>query len=311
MTDSTLIAGILCHWRRTAILLGLILGTWLVFGQTLNHDFVSYDDSGYVYQNDLVSGGLTVAGLKAAFLQPHARNWHPLTTISHMVDCQLFGLDPRGHHLVSVLLHIAASLLLFEVLTRATAAPWRAAFVAGLFAIHPLRAESVAWIAERKDVLSAFFFMLALGAYIFYARQPSARRYLLAMLLLGFGLMAKPMLVTLPLLFLLLDYWPLGRFGKTASRRRKTAPCGSPASVGKNPDARARWRISNRDFAGAALHRWILRGASAVLAGRQQSLQPFHLYPPDVLADEPCTFLSLSGPPDFVVGLRPPACLAC
>ncbi len=195
-----------------------------MFGQTLDHDFVSYDDSGYVYQNDLVSGGLTVAGLKAAFLRPHARNWHPLTTISHMVDCQLFGLDPRGHHLVSVLLHIAASLLLFEVLTRATAAPWRAAFVAGLFAIHPLRAESVAWIAERKDVLSAFFFMLALGAYIFYARQPSTRRYLLATVLLGFGLMAKPMLVTLPLLFLLLDYWPLGRFGKIASNDRETGP---------------------------------------------------------------------------------------
>jgi Flp pilus assembly protein TadD len=152
-----------------------------------------------------------------------------------MLDCQLFGLDPGGHHLVSVLLHIAASLLLFEVLARATAAPWRAAFVAGLFAIHPLRAESVAWIAERKDVLSAFFFMLALGAYIFYARQPSARRYLLALVLLGFGLMAKPMLVTLPLLFLLLDYWPLGRFEKTASSGDKTAPAARRILLEKIP----------------------------------------------------------------------------
>ncbi len=205
------------------ILAALILGTWLVFGQTLGHGFVSYDDSGYVYQNEIVSRGLTIAGLKAAFLQPHARNWHPLTTISHMVDCQLFGLEPGGHHLVSVLLHIGAALLLFEVLGRATGASWRAALVAGLFAIHPLRAESVAWIAERKDVLSAFCFMLALGAYASYARQPSIRRYLVTCVFLGLGLMAKPMLVTLPLLFLLLDYWPLGRFGTTEAGGGKPA----------------------------------------------------------------------------------------
>ena len=204
------------------ILIALTLGPWFVFGQTLSHDFVSYDDSGYVYQNEIISRGLTTAGLKAAFLQPHARNWHPLTTISHMVDCQLFGLEPGGHHLVSVLLHIAAALLLFEIIGRATAAPWRAALVAGLFAIHPLRAESVAWIAERKDVLSAFFFMLALGGYFWYARQPSTRRYLTACVLLGLGLMAKPMLVTLPLLFLLFDYWPLGRFGAIAADGDRT-----------------------------------------------------------------------------------------
>jgi tetratricopeptide (TPR) repeat protein len=222
MISSTPIAGNLSYWRRATILLALILGTWLVFGQTVSHDFVSYDDSGYVYQNELVSRGLTVTGLKAAFLQPHARNWHPLTTISHMVDCQLFGLEPGGHHLVSVILHIAAVLLLFEILGRTTAAPWRAAMVAALFAIHPLRAESVAWIAERKDVLSAFFFMLALGAYVSYARRPSTGRYLVTCLLLGLGLMAKPMLVTLPLLFLLLDYWPLGRFGTSAADGNRT-----------------------------------------------------------------------------------------
>jgi tetratricopeptide (TPR) repeat protein len=198
--------------QRVAIVVALILGTWLVFGQTLGHDFVSYDDSGYVYQNDIVSRGLTLEGLKAAFLQPHARNWHPLTTISHMIDCQIFGLEPSGHHLVNVLFHLGAVLLLFEVLTRATGVRWSAAFVAGLFAIHPLRVESVAWIAERKDVLSSFLFVLTMGAYVAYARRPSVGRYLGTCILLSLGLMAKPMLVTLPGLFLLLDYWPLGRF---------------------------------------------------------------------------------------------------
>ena len=192
MTASTLAAATHDPWKRATILFALILGTWLVFGQTLNHDFVSYDDSDYVYKNDTVSRGLSTDGLKAAFLQPHARNWHPLTTISHMIDCQLFGLDPEGHHLTSVLLHIAAALLLFEVLRFATDAPWRAGLVAGLFAIHPLRVESVAWIAERKDVLSAFFFMLALGAYVAYTRRPSAKRYLVSCTLVGLCLMAKP-----------------------------------------------------------------------------------------------------------------------
>ncbi len=234
MTSSTLIAGDLPYWRRLTILFTLTLGTWLVFGQTVGHDFVSYDDSGYVYQNELVSRGLTTTGLKAAFSQPHARNWHPLTTISHMLDCQLFGLEPGGHHLVSVLLHIGASLLLFEILSRATKAPWRAALVAGLFAIHPLRAESVAWVAERKDVLSALFFMLALGAYVSYSRQPSVKRYLATCLLLGLGLMAKPMLVTLPLLFLLLDYWPLGRFGN-GEQGNETGPALSRTLLEKIP----------------------------------------------------------------------------
>ena len=204
-----------------AIYLALTLLTWIVFGQTLDHPFVEYDDQTYVYQNPEVTAGLTGHGLVTAFTGVHARNWHPLTTISHMLDCQLFGLDPAGHHFSSVLFHTLAALLLFTVLRTMTGALWRSAFVAAVFAIHPLRAESVAWVAERKDVLSAVFFMLTLGAYVHYVRQPSVRRYLLIVLFFALGLMAKPMLVTLPLLLFLLDYWPLGRNqnGKAGWRR--------------------------------------------------------------------------------------------
>jgi tetratricopeptide (TPR) repeat protein len=194
-----------------AIYLALTVLTWIVFGQTLGHPFVEYDDQNYVYENPAITAGLTGHGLVTAFTSVHARNWHPLTTISHMLDCQLFGLNPAGHHFSSVLFHTLAVLLLFTVLRAMTGALWRSAFVAAVFAIHPLRAESVAWIAERKDVLSAVFFMLTLGAYVHYARQPSVRRYLLIVLFFALGLMAKPMLVTLPALLFLLDYWPLAR----------------------------------------------------------------------------------------------------
>jgi tetratricopeptide (TPR) repeat protein len=194
-----------------AIYLALTLLVWVVFGQTLGHPFVQYDDPGYVYENPEITAGLTGHGLATAFTAPHARNWHPLTTISHMLDCQLFGLNPAGHHFSSVLFHTLAALLLFAVLRAMTGALWRSALVAAVFAIHPLRAESVAWVAERKDVLSAVFFLLTLGAYLHYARQPSIRRYLLVALFFALGLMAKPMLVTLPLLLCLLDYWPLAR----------------------------------------------------------------------------------------------------
>ena len=193
------------------IYLTLTILIWIVFGQTLGHPFVEYDDQSYVYANPEITAGLTGHGVVTAFFGVHARNWHPLTTISHMLDCQLFGLNPAGHHFSSVLFHTVAALLLFAVLRAMTGALWRSAFVAAVFAIHPLRAESVAWVAERKDVLSAVFFMLTLGAYLRYARQPSVRRYLLIVLFFALGLMAKPMLVTLPLLLFLLDYWPLAR----------------------------------------------------------------------------------------------------
>jgi protein O-mannosyl-transferase len=214
-------------WSRRAIesrvllvYLAIAAITWAVFGQTLGHDFINYDDQNYVYENREVSAGITWHGLVAAFTQPHAQNWHPLTTISHMIDCQVFGLNPAGHHLGNVLLHTAGALLLFSVLNGMTGAIWRSAFVAAVFAIHPLRAESVAWVAERKDVLSGVFFMLTLAAYVYYVRKPSLRNYAATLLFFAFSLMAKPMVVTLPVLLLLLDYWPLGRLREN----RTTAP---------------------------------------------------------------------------------------
>ena len=198
---------------KTALVSALLAGLiWFVFGQTLSHQFVAWDDQNYIYQNPRITAGLTADGLAKAFTDPHARNWHPLTTISHMLDCQLFGLDPAGHHLVNVLLHTAAALLLFSVLRNMTGAFWRSAFVTAVFAIHPLRAESVAWIAERKDVLSGVFFMLTLVAYVHYARRTSIRRYLIMAAIFSCGLMSKATLVTTPVLLLLLDYWPLKRW---------------------------------------------------------------------------------------------------
>ena len=199
------------------VCLGLVAATWAVFGQTLAHDFVNFDDHVYVYDNPLVTRGLSTEGIIGAFTHTHARNWHPLTTVSHMFDCQLFRLNAGGHHLTNVILHTISVLLLFLVLKQMTGGIWQSAVVAGLFAIHPLHVESVAWIAERKDVLSAVFFMLTLAAYARYVRAPSAPRYLLVALFFAFGLMSKPMLVTLPFVLLLLDYWPLGRIGDQKS----------------------------------------------------------------------------------------------
>jgi tetratricopeptide (TPR) repeat protein len=193
------------------VCLALVAITWLVFGQTLRHDFVNLDDHTYVYENPQITQGLTTDSLIGAFTHTHARNWHPLTTISHMLDCQLYGLQAGWHHFTNVVLHTLALLLLFLVLNQMTGAFWQSAFVASLFAIHPLHVESVAWVSERKDVLSAVFFMLTLGAYLRYVRQPAVGRYLIVASLFALGLMSKPMLVTLPFVLLLLDYWPLGR----------------------------------------------------------------------------------------------------
>ena len=194
-----------------AIVCFLIAITWFVFAPTLRHDFVNYDDGDYVYENGNVSRGLTVAGVTWAFTHVHARNWHPLSTISHMLDCQLYGLKAGGHHFTNVFLHTVAVLLLFLILRQMTGKLWRSAFVAALFAIHPQRVESVAWITERKDVLSGVFFMLTLGAYFYYVRKRSLSRYLMMLILFACGLMSKPMLVTVPIVLLLLDYWPLKR----------------------------------------------------------------------------------------------------
>ena len=190
----------------------LLLAVLLVFGQTVQFEFVDYDDAGYVSENPHVTQGLTVESVLWAFTGPHGGNWHPLTSLSHLLDYQLFGKDSGGHHAVNVLLHAATAILLFQVLWRMTGNLWPAAFAAAMFAVHPLRAESVAWVSERKDVLSGVFFMLTLAAYLGYVRHPfSVARYAALLLAFGLGLMSKPMLVTLPFLLLLLDYWPLGR----------------------------------------------------------------------------------------------------
>jgi tetratricopeptide (TPR) repeat protein len=208
---------------RDALAFVALIGlTWAVFGQTLRHDFVNFDDHAYVYETPEVTNGLTLQGVAWAFTHDHARNWHPLTTISHMLDCQLFGLNAGGHHFTNVLLHTIAVVLLFLLLRQLTGTFWRSAFVAAVFAVHPLRVESVAWIAERKDLLSAIFFMLTLAAYVRYARRPSIGRYLTMSILFALGLMSKPMLVTVPFVLLLLDYWPLARSQKSEVRGQKT-----------------------------------------------------------------------------------------
>jgi tetratricopeptide (TPR) repeat protein len=200
------------RWLTPAVCLCLGFAVWAVFGQTLHHEFVNYDDDRGVYENPAITRGLSLAGVIWAFTHSLNDTWLPLTALSHMLDCQLYGLHPAGHHLTNVLLHMATVIALFLVLRNLTGATWRSAFVAAVFAIHPLRVESVAWVAERKDVLSGLFFMLTIGAYVHYARRPwSPVRYGSVLLLYGLGLMCKPMLVTLPLLLLLLDYWPLER----------------------------------------------------------------------------------------------------
>jgi tetratricopeptide (TPR) repeat protein len=199
------------HWLTVTLCICLVALTWAVFGQTIRHDFINYDDPRYVYENTTITRGLTLAGVSWAFTHIHSMNWHPLTTMSHMLDCQLYGLKAGWHHLTNVLLHSLAAVLLFLALQCMTQAPWRSAFVGAVFAVHPLRVESVAWIAERKDVLSGVFFMVTLLAYFYYTREPSFVRYLAVTAAVAVGLLCKPMLVTLPLVLLLLDYWPLAR----------------------------------------------------------------------------------------------------
>lgn len=192
---------------------------WVVYGQTLGHEFVNYDDGVYIADNPAVLGGLSLKGIVWAFTHNVNVNWTPLTVISHMLDCQFYGLHAGGHHLTNLLLHAATAILLFLVLRQLTAALWSSAFVAAVFAVHPLHVESVAWIAERRDVLSGLFFMLTLGAYAGYVRHPqSLGRYLMVVLMLALALMSKPMVVTLPFVLLLLDYWPLNRFTQPGGR---------------------------------------------------------------------------------------------
>jgi tetratricopeptide (TPR) repeat protein len=190
----------------------LIVAILIPYGQVKNFDFVGFDDELYVTENFHVQSGLTVKGLKWAFTTTHAGNWHPMTWLSHMLDSEIFGLNPMGHHWTNLLIHMANTLLLFIILHRMTGMHWQSLFVAALFALHPLHVESVAWVAERKDVLSTFFGMVCFLAYWRYVKHPRLMNYLLVILFLGLGLMSKPMLVTFPFVLLLLDFWPLDRF---------------------------------------------------------------------------------------------------
>ncbi len=200
------------HVLEFSIGLCLILVIFAAFWQVKNNEFINLDDDVYVTENLHVRSGLTLGGAIWALITTQAGHWHPLTWLSHMLDFELYRLKPSGHHMTSLLFHIANTLLLFLFLNRATSALWASSFVAALFALHPLHVESVVWVAERKDVLSAFFWMLTMWTYVRYTERPGLNRYLSVLFSFALGLLSKPMLVTLPFTLLLLDYWPLGRF---------------------------------------------------------------------------------------------------
>lgn len=202
----------------SALLLVITLAT---FYRVANCDFVSFDDYLHVRDNPQVNGGLSRQGIAWAFTTMFAGNWHPITWISFMLDCQLFGVNPRIHHVVNLLIHAANVLLLFNLLTVLTGSPRRCGVIAALFAIHPLHVESVAWISERKDVLSTMFWLLAIWSYAEYAKGGRRRSYGFSLLIYAVGLMTKPMLVTLPIILLLLDYWPLRRIASDSGTRWK------------------------------------------------------------------------------------------
>jgi tetratricopeptide (TPR) repeat protein len=210
-----------CHGLGFLVSLFLVVATLVACWQVRDYGFMDIDDGVYITENPHVQTGLTLKGVMWAFTTVHASNWHPLTWLSHMLDCQLYGLNAAGHHLTSLFFHIANTLLLFLVLKRMSGSLWGSGFIAALFALHPLHAESVVWIAERKDVLSTFFWILTMGAYVRYAERPQIHRYLLVLLCFVLGLLSKPMLVTLPFVMLLLDYYPLGRLQFEPSDRHR------------------------------------------------------------------------------------------
>ena len=193
------------------VIAGLTTAVLAVFWQVRGFEFVNYDDDKYVSKNEHILSGLTIENVAWVFTSEHCGNWHPITGLSHILDCEFFGANPGRHHLVSLMFHLVNTLLIFVILRRMTGALWASAFVAAVFGLHPLHVESVAWISERKDVLSTLFWLLATAAYFRYVRRPSIGHYIMTLVFFALGLMAKPMLVTLPFVFLLLDYWPLGR----------------------------------------------------------------------------------------------------
>jgi tetratricopeptide (TPR) repeat protein len=198
-------------WKKIVICICLAAGMLAAYEPIRHNGFVNYDDNKYITDNPEIKAGMTWESLGRAFTNPHFFMWHPLTTVSHLLDYELFGLNPLGHHLVSLMLHIVNSLFLFWILSTMTGSTWASAFVAAVFALHPLQVESVAWAAERKTVLSGFFWFLTIAVYVWYTKRPGIRRYMLLFGVYALCIMTKPIVVTLPLVLLLLDYWPLER----------------------------------------------------------------------------------------------------
>ena len=205
---------LLDKYKIVLICAGLLLATIVAYEPVRHNDFVDFDDDLYIIENPHVRGGFSVNNIVWAFTTGEGGNWHPLTWLTHMLDCEIYGLNPVGHHVTNVILHIANTLLCFAVLRSMTGVLWASAFTAGLFALHPVHVESVAWASERKDVLSTFFWLLTMASYVRYTRRGGAANYMMTFALLFAGLMAKAMLVTLPFVLLLMDFWPLGRMKK-------------------------------------------------------------------------------------------------
>ena len=258
--------------KRTPLLCLLLAAVVLMFYSPVTHNgFINYDDDGYITANPHVRSGLTWATVKWAFTTYDQGNWHPLTWLSHALDCELFGLNPAGPHYMNVLLHAANAVLLFLLLLSATRFRWRSLMVAALFALHPMNVESVAWAAERKNVLSMLFFLFALHAYVWYTRRPGLRRYAAVAFFFGLALLSKPQVIALPFLLLLWDYWPLGRIGAPV------VP--GPAAQGENvPRLSSRWMVFEK------LPLLLLSAASAVITMKAQeaglAVQTFSQYSP-------------------------------
>ncbi len=283
MLAALLVSGLLC------------LAIGLVFGQTIHHEFLNFDDNVYVTGNPVVNQGITAGGVSAAFADHPYYHWQPLAVLSHMLDCQVYGLDAGAHHITSVALHAAAVVGLFLLLARMTGDLWPSALVAALFAVHPLRAESVAWVAERKDVLCGVCFILAIAAYVGYVRKRTWRRYLLVMAAFGLGLMAKPMLVTLPVILLLLDYWPLARWGWTPGQ-----------SIGEN-NANGR-RLAVRDLLTEKIPLAIVAAAACVMTYKTHGpqIQSAEHYPLSLRIENALvSYVAYLGKFFYPVGLRP------
>jgi tetratricopeptide (TPR) repeat protein len=251
--------------KRTFILcLLLVVATLALYNPVSRHPFLNFDDGPYVTENPHIRGGLSWDTIVWSFRSFEQANWHPLTWLSHALDWQFFHLNPSGHHYTSVLLHVCNAVLLFLLLQRATGHTWRSLMVAALFALHPVNVESVAWIAERKNVLSMFFFLLTLQAYGWYARKPALGRYALVLLLFASGLMSKPQVITLPFILLLWDYWPLRRMFASEKDISTRNPVTLGSASGKYPDRPLSWLILEK------LPLLVLSFASAVLTMKAQ-----------------------------------------